>query len=80
MAAALGPGEGADAARFREVAARAAFAEAAGVTGTPTVHIFKEKARVEVMTGVKGKSEYKKVMAGHIGLEIDTTSKIGVSR
>lgn len=56
------------------------IAEAAGVTGTPTVHIFKEKARVEVMTGVKGKSEYKKVMAEHIGLEIDTTSKIGVSR
>ena len=42
------------------------IAEAAGVTGTPTVHIFKDKARIEVLSGVKAKSEYKRIMLGHI--------------
>ena len=42
------------------------IAEAAGVTGTPTVHIFKDKARIEVLSGVKAKSEYKRIMLSHI--------------
>lgn len=35
------------------------IAEAAGVSGTPTIQIFKDKARVENLPGVKMKSEYR---------------------
>jgi len=35
------------------------IAEAAGVNGTPTIQLFKDKARVENLPGVKMKSEYR---------------------
>jgi thioredoxin reductase (NADPH) len=35
------------------------IAEAAGVNGTPTVQIFKDRARVANMTGVKMKRDYR---------------------
>jgi thioredoxin reductase (NADPH) len=38
------------------------IAEAAGVTGTPTVHIFHRKERLAVMAGVRQKREYRTVM------------------
>lgn len=38
------------------------IAEAAGVTGSPTVHIFHEKSLVQEFRGVKMKSEYKRVV------------------
>lgn len=37
-------------------------AEAAGVTGSPTVHIFHEKSLIKEFRGVKMKSEYKRVV------------------
>lgn len=40
------------------------IAEAAGVTGSPTVHIFHEKSLVQAFRGVKMKSEYRRVMRG----------------
>lgn len=42
-----------------DIAADTKIAEAAGVTGTPVVHVFKDKARVEEMKGVRMKSEYR---------------------
>lgn len=47
-----------------DIAADPEIAEAAGVTGTPMVQIFYQKERVEVMSGVKMKSEYRKVLDG----------------
>lgn len=38
------------------------IAEAAGVTGTPTVHIFKNKARIANLGGVKSKKEYRSLL------------------
>lgn len=38
------------------------IAEAAGVTGSPTVQIFKDKALINEFKGVKMKSEYKRVV------------------
>lgn len=35
------------------------IAEAAGVMGTPTVQMFKDKARVEQVSGVKMKKDYR---------------------
>ena len=35
------------------------IAEAAGVNGTPTIQLFKDKERVENLPGVKMKSEYR---------------------
>ncbi len=35
------------------------IAEAAGVNGTPTIQLFKDKARVDNLPGVKMKSEYR---------------------
>jgi len=37
-------------------------AEAAGVTGSPTVQVFFEKGLVETLRGVKMKSEYRRVI------------------
>ncbi|PRW44349.1 thioredoxin-disulfide reductase [Chlorella sorokiniana] len=45
----------------------AALAEGAGVNGTPTVQIFKDKAMVETMVGVKQKSQYRAVVEKAIG-------------
>ena len=42
------------------------IAEAAGVMGTPTVHFFRNKERVAVLTGVKGKGEYASVIQKHL--------------
>jgi thioredoxin reductase (NADPH) len=39
------------------------IAEAAGVMGTPTIHFFKQKERVENISGVKMKSEWRKLFA-----------------
>jgi thioredoxin reductase (NADPH) len=43
------------------------IAEAAGVNGTPTVQVFKDKARVASMVGVKMKSEYREAIEKHMG-------------
>lgn len=40
------------------------IAKAAGVVGTPCVHVFKDKARVEVLNGVKMKGVYREVLDG----------------
>lgn len=42
------------------------IAEAAGVNGTPTVQLFKDKARLEVMTGVKMKKDYRAAFDKHV--------------
>ncbi|MER3435228.1 MAG: thioredoxin-disulfide reductase [Leptolyngbya sp. ERB_1_1] len=42
------------------------IAEAAGVMGTPTVHIFKNKNKVAELKGVKQKSQYREVISTHI--------------
>lgn len=38
------------------------IAEAAGVMGTPTIQMFKNKARLHVLTGVKMKKEYRRLI------------------
>jgi thioredoxin reductase (NADPH) len=38
------------------------IAEAAGVNGTPTLQVFKDKERVANMPGVKQKSQYRQVI------------------
>ncbi|GFR48189.1 hypothetical protein Agub_g10042, partial [Astrephomene gubernaculifera] len=43
------------------------IAEAAGVMGTPTVHMFKDKARLEVLSGVKMKKDYRGLISKHVG-------------
>eukprot|EP00899_Mesostigma_viride_P023951 jgi/Mesvir1/4740/Mv05532-RA.1 len=42
------------------------IAEAAGVQGTPTVHLFKNKARLENISGVKMKSFYRELIETHL--------------
>ena len=39
------------------------IAEAAGVNGTPTIQIFKDKERIHHLPGVRMKSEYRKLIA-----------------
>jgi thioredoxin reductase (NADPH) len=39
------------------------IAESAGIMGTPCVQVFKDKARVAVINGVKMKSEYRKIFS-----------------
>lgn len=46
-----------------DIAADPEIAEAAGVMGTPTVHLFRDKERVENISGVKMKSEWRKLFA-----------------
>lgn len=46
-----------------DIAADPEIAEAAGVMGTPTVHLFKDKDRVENISGVRMKSEWRKLFA-----------------
>ena len=43
------------------------IAEAAGITGTPCVHIFHRKERLRVMAGVRMKSDYRAVIDGALG-------------
>jgi len=42
------------------------IAEAAGVTGTPTVQFFKEKARLSSVPGVKQKREYREMISSNV--------------
>jgi len=42
------------------------IAEAAGVVGTPTVQLFKDKAKVSELKGVKQKSEYRKAISENL--------------
>ncbi|MGG6292924.1 thioredoxin-disulfide reductase [Leptolyngbya sp. AN02str] len=46
------------------------IAESAGITGTPTVQFFKDKALVKQMMGVKQKSEYRDVIQQNTGLVV----------
>ena len=50
-----------------DIAADPEIAEAAGVTGTPMTQIFYQKERIEVLSGVKMKSEYRRVIDGALG-------------
>lgn len=43
------------------------IAESAGVTGTPTIQFFKDKALVGQMMGVKQKSQYREFIQTHMG-------------
>lgn len=43
------------------------IAESAGVTGTPTIQFFKQKALVGEMKGVKQKSQYRETIQKHLG-------------
>jgi thioredoxin reductase (NADPH) len=43
------------------------IAEAGGITGTPTVQFFKDKAKVAEMKGVKQKSQYREVIQQNLG-------------
>jgi thioredoxin reductase (NADPH) len=42
------------------------IAEAAGVMGTPTVHLFKLKDKVGEMKGVKQKSQYRELIQANL--------------
>ncbi|KAG2424610.1 hypothetical protein HXX76_014335 [Chlamydomonas incerta] len=42
------------------------IAEAAGVMGTPTVQMFKDKARVEQLSGVKMKKDYRAIIEKYV--------------
>jgi hypothetical protein len=58
-----------------EVVSRTAFSDAqrcalAGVNGTPTVHCFKDKERVENISGVKMKSEWRKIFGKYAGEKV----------
>jgi len=49
-----------------DIAAEPEIAEAAGVTGTPTVQFFKDKQKVGQLMGVKPKSAYRETIASHL--------------
>ena len=42
------------------------IAEAAGVTGTPTFQMFKDKERIASVPGVKQKREYREMLSANI--------------
>jgi thioredoxin reductase (NADPH) len=42
------------------------IAEAAGVMGTPTIHLFKNKDKVAEVKGVKQKSQYRELISAHM--------------
>ncbi|MEB3293289.1 MAG: thioredoxin-disulfide reductase [Synechococcales bacterium] len=42
------------------------IAEAAGVVGTPTIQVFKNKDKVDEFRGVKQKSQYRQAIAAHL--------------
>lgn len=46
------------------------IAESAGVTGTPTVQFFKDKALVEQLKGMKQKSQYREVMQKYVSAAV----------
>jgi thioredoxin reductase (NADPH) len=48
------------------------IAEAAGVAGTPTMQLFKDKARVKSVPGVKSKSDYRKMIEEAMGPVLQT--------
>jgi thioredoxin reductase (NADPH) len=50
-----------------DIEADADIAEAAGITGTPTVQIFHRKERLHVLSGVKMKSEYRAMLDACLG-------------
>lgn len=41
-------------------------AEAAGVTGTPTVQLFKDKDMLKMVPGVKQKREYRELLSANL--------------
>ena len=43
------------------------IAQGAGVTGTPTVQIFKERERLQEFKGVKSKTQYREAIAEALG-------------
>ena len=47
--------------------------------GTPTVHCFLKKERVENITGVKMKSEWRSLFEKHTGVTSKSASKTPVS-
>ena len=42
------------------------IAESAGVTGTPTIHVFKDKDKVGEIKGVKQKTQYRQLLESHL--------------
>ena len=63
-----------------DVAADPEIAEAAGVTGTPMTQIFYEKERIETLSGVKMKSEYRRVIEGVLGAREAPTKDVVMKR
>lgn len=58
-----------------DIAADPEIAEAAGVMGTPTVHLFKQKDRVENISGVKMKSEWRRLFTKYTSDNDESTSQ-----
>ncbi|NJO74890.1 MAG: thioredoxin-disulfide reductase [Leptolyngbyaceae cyanobacterium RM1_406_9] len=46
------------------------IAESAGVTGTPTVQFFKDKALVDQLKGMKQKSQYREIIQKHVSAAV----------
>ena len=63
-----------------DIAADPEIAEAAGVTGTPMTQIFYEKERIETLSGVKMKSEYRRVIEGVLGAKEAPTKDVVMKR
>lgn len=49
-----------------DIEADSEIAEAAGVTGTPTVQFFKNKARLESLPGVRMKKDYRAIISANL--------------
>ena len=49
-----------------DIAEDSEIAEAAGVAGTPTVQMFKDKARIYHLPGVKNKREYRELISSSV--------------
>lgn len=47
-----------------------AIAEQAGVTSTPTIQLFKNKELLEVMVGMKPKSQYRETIQRYLGAPV----------
>ena len=52
------------------------IAEAAGVAGTPTIQLFKDKEQLVSTQGVKQKSEYRDMLKKHITAAVKETSNV----
>ena len=61
-----------------DIAADPEIAEAAGVTGTPTTHIFYQKERLEILSGVKMKSEYRRVIDSALGSAVTAEKEVSM--